>query len=69
MQMSPVASSLIESVGHNGLHLHVRLHNGAIYQFQLPVSQYEALKKAKSVGKYFNEHIRHHPNICVKPAA
>lgn len=65
--MTPVKSSLIQSVGHNGLNLHVRFHNGAIYEFKLPVKEYEAMKKAKSVGRYFNAHIRQHPNTCVKP--
>lgn len=68
MSMTPVKSSLIHSVGHNGLALRVQFHNGAIYEFKgRPASDYKALLSAKSVGGHFNSHIRHHPNTCLRP--
>lgn len=70
MQMRPVQSSSIHSVGHDGLKLHVQFHNGSIYEFPgRPLSDYHGLIGAKSVGRHFNDHIRQHPNTCIRKAS
>ena len=36
--------------------------SGKIYTHSIPQAKYDAMMKAESLGKYFNEHIRpHHP--------
>jgi hypothetical protein len=59
MQMTPVTSSLIQSVGHNGLKMHVRFHNGALYEYDaVPVRVYREMIDAKSVGAFFGKHVK-----------
>lgn len=57
--MQPVESSVLESVGHNGLRLRVRFKSGKTFDFDgAPISHYWQLLGAKSPGKYFGEHIK-----------
>lgn len=70
MQMKPVSSSIIHSIGHNGIKCHIQFHDGAIYEFKdVPVKEFEAMAKAGSVGGHFNAHIRNKPFSVVRKAS
>ena len=59
MNMTPVSSSNLSSVGYENGTLYIRFHNGRLYAYyNVPVSEYEALMSADSHGKYFNANIR-----------
>ena len=59
MNMTPVSSSNLSSVGYENGTLYIRFHNGRLYAYyNVPVSVYEALMSAGSHGKYFNANIR-----------
>jgi len=56
-----VKSSVIASVGYDARtrRLEVGFHNGRVYAyFEVPLSVYEALVTAESVGTFFNENVR-----------
>lgn len=57
---------MIHSVASNGMKIHVQFHNGAIYEYDLPVKHFDALLKSPSAGKYFNQHIKPHPSKCIR---
>lgn len=60
-QRTRVKSSVIASVGYDvqERRLEVAFHNGRVYAyFEVPLSVYEELITAESVGKYFNENVR-----------
>jgi len=65
IEMIPVASSNIESIGYDvGTQiLRVRFLTGAMYEYKnVPVMEFEQLKSAPSVGSYFNRNIaRNYP--------
>ncbi len=57
--MHPVESSNIASVGHDGADLHVAFKSGGTHRYQgVPAETFEAMRSAKSVGKFFHAHIR-----------
>lgn len=57
--MTPVESSNLESVGHDGTNLFVRFKNGSIYVYlHVPESLYQELLAADSKGKYLGKHIK-----------
>jgi len=61
MKRSPVKSSNIAEVGYDmpTLTLEVEFKNKSVYQYwPIKRSMYDSLVNAKSVGKYFNKHIR-----------
>lgn len=61
MQMTPVASNNIDSVGYDPqtLSLHVRFKSGLTYEFEdVPEREYDALISAPSVGSFFYHNIR-----------
>lgn len=59
MSMTPVESSVIESVGHNGLRLRIRFKSGKTYDFEgAPLSHLDGMLKAESAGAYFGKHVR-----------
>lgn len=66
MQFRPIQSSVIHSVGHNGLKFQVQFKSGAIYEYDLPVKHYEAMLAAPSAGKYFRDHVRSHPSKVIR---
>lgn len=57
--MTPVESSNLESVGHDGTNLFVRFKNGSVYvYFHVPEALYQELLVADSKGKYLGKHIK-----------
>lgn len=59
MQMIPVSSSDIRSVGYESQTLYVRFHSGGLYAYKgVPYSEYTALLNASSHGKYFAANIK-----------
>ena len=59
MQMVPVESSNLSSVGYQGGTLWISFHSGSLYEYTgVPLSVYQGLMAADSHGKYFHAHIR-----------
>ncbi len=59
MDMIPVVSSDIASVGYEGTTMHIRFNSGGLYAYyNVPESVYSGLMSASSHGKYFHAHIR-----------
>ena len=59
MQMIPVASSNLSSVGYENGILYISFHSGATYWYKdVPESVYRNLMNAPSKGKYFAAHIK-----------
>lgn len=57
--MHPVESSQIESIGHDGTHLHVKFKSGGTYRYEdVPVEKFEAAKSAESIGRFLNQHVK-----------
>jgi hypothetical protein len=65
IEMIPVVSSNVESIGYNeGTQiLRVKFLNGGIYEYKnVPLVEFEQLNNASSVGSYFNRNIaRNYP--------
>ena len=62
MKMTPVKSSNIESVGYDELNLtlHVEFKNGKTFAYKnVYANEYNELLNADSVGKHFNQFIKH----------
>ena len=61
MNRQTVSSSNINSVGYDestGI-LEIEFNNGGIYQYSnVPLSEYESLISASSVGQYFHQNIK-----------
>ena len=52
--MSPVESSNIESVGHDGAHGWIRFKSGGLYRYEnAPAKVWDGFKDAESPGGYF----------------
>ena len=59
MEMVPVSSSNIESVGHENRTLYIRFHSGGLYSYSgVPESVYTALLNASSKGQFFHRNIK-----------
>lgn len=59
MQMIPVNSSNLASVGYENGTLHIRFRSGGLYSYtNVPVSVYQGLMSAPSKGSYFHAHIK-----------
>ena len=59
MNMIPVSSSNIASIGYEGTTLHIRFHSGGLYAYyNVPYSVYAGLMGAFSHGEYFHDHIK-----------
>ena len=59
MQMIPVSSSNISSIGYEGSTLHIRFHSGGLYSYyNVPLSVYNGLMSAGSKGRYFHANIK-----------
>jgi hypothetical protein len=59
MTRTPVSSSSIASVGHEGDVLEIKFRSGKVYRFSgVSSEQADALRAAPSVGKHFGAHIR-----------
>ena len=59
MNMIPVRSSDIASIGYEGTTLHIRFHSGGLYAYHnVPPSVYAGLMNASSHGQYFHSHIK-----------
>lgn len=57
--MHPVASSQVESIGHDGQHMHVKFKSGGTYRYHdVPQETFEAARAAESVGKFINAHVK-----------
>ena len=61
MNMIPVASSNIYSVGYDDDILYVRFHSGGLYAyFGVPEYVYSNMLHAPSKGKYLHAHVKGH---------
>lgn len=59
MNMIPVSSSNIESIGYEDETLQVQFLNGTTYQyFDVPVHVFDGLQQAESTGKYLAAHVK-----------
>jgi len=61
MQLHPVESSNIAAVGHDPdtNRMVVQFKNGGLYEYpDVPVSEYQLLMSAESVGRYYSANIR-----------
>lgn len=59
MNMVPVVSSDIASVGYENGVLYIQFRSGGLYQYTgVPASVYESLMSASSHGKYFHAFIK-----------
>ena len=59
MNMIPVSSSNLSSVGYENSTLYVRFHNGSLYSYSgVPESIYHGLMSAPSHGSYLASHIK-----------
>lgn len=59
MNMIPVSSSDISSIGYENGTLHIRFHSGGLYRYtNVPQSVYNGLMSAASHGKYFHAYIK-----------
>jgi hypothetical protein len=59
MDMIPVSSSDIASVGHENGTLYIRFNSGGLYKYSdVPESVYHGLMSASSHGKYFHAYIK-----------
>ena len=59
MERTPVKSSSIKSVGHEGETLEVEFKSGAVYTYHgVPASEHQALMGAGSIGKHFAANIK-----------
>lgn len=59
MNMIPVSSSNLSSVGYENGVLYIAFHSGGLYSYTgVPFTVYQDLMNAPSHGKYFREHIR-----------
>lgn len=59
MEMKPVVSSNISSIGYDYGTLHVKFHSGGLYRYvNVPPNIYHNLMSASSHGTYYNEYIK-----------
>jgi len=59
MNMIPVSSSTISSVGYEETTLYVRFHSGGLYAYyNVPKSEYHGLMSATSHGSYLATYIK-----------
>ena len=59
MQMIPVNSSDLASVGYLGSTLRIQFHKGGMYEYDnVPYQVYAGLMNAASKGHYFHTHIK-----------
>ena len=59
-ELTPVASSNIAAVGHDGKALWVRFKNGSLYRYVTAGREHhDGLVAARSPGSYFLDRIRH----------
>ena len=59
MQMIPVSSSNLSSVGYENCTLYVRFHDGSLYAYSgVPESVYRELLSAPSHGHYLAVHVK-----------
>ncbi len=59
MNMIPVSSSNIHSVGYEGTTLRVLFHSGGLYEYyDVPQSAYASLMNSASKGGYLAAHIK-----------
>lgn len=68
--MTPVKSSNIAAVDHDGQHTTVQFKSGATWRYaDVPVDKHDAMVNADSVGGYFATHIKpHHDGTKLDPA-
>lgn len=59
MNMTPVSSSNISSIGYENRTLYVSFHHGGLYAYSgVPESVYRALMSAPSHGSYLAAHVK-----------
>lgn len=59
MNMIPVSSSNIASVGYENGTLYIRFHSGGLYEYtNVPAALYQGLMSAPSKGRYFHANIK-----------
>lgn len=61
MAHTPVVSSFIESVDHDGKALEVKFKNGKVYRHVAPATEHANMLAAESAGTYYNTFVRKFP--------
>lgn len=57
--LTPVESSQIKAIGHEGTTLTVEFKNGSVYEYaNVPPTLHQHLMGAESVGKFFSQYIK-----------
>lgn len=57
--MTPIQSSTVSEIGHDGAHLYVRFKGGALYRYPgADASHVETMAGHKSPGSYFQAEVR-----------
>lgn len=57
--LSPIKSSQIESIGHDGNTLAVKFKHGGTYHYHdVSAEQFAAMKKSESIGSYLHKNIK-----------
>lgn len=60
-ELTPVTSSNLAGIAHDGQALFVKFNGGAVWRYpNVPVAHFEEMMdpKCESVGRYFNAHIK-----------
>ena len=62
--LTPVQSSNVQAIGHDGTDLYVLFLNGGYYKYEdVPQSKFNSLLTAESVGSYLNKSIKPMYNV------
>lgn len=56
--MQSVASTNIDSVGHDGQHVYIQFKSGGIWKYPATADEHAALLSADSVGKHFHANLK-----------
>ena len=58
-RLTPVKSSNLDAIGHDGQHLFVRFKDGMTYRHaEVPAEVYLEMREAESVGKFYHARIK-----------
>lgn len=56
--LTPVKSSNIDSVGHDGQHTYVKFKSGGVWKYPATADDHSALLGAESIGKHFHANLK-----------
>lgn len=57
--LTPVTSSNIEAIGHDGTDLYVKFHNGRVWRYRnVPADVHAEMLRQKSPGSFFSTQVK-----------